>query len=89
MNTYPDDDRSERIRQARQVLAGSDLHTPREAMYARAQDGPISIEQRNYLIFLGALLLLGIVLYALVGLGIASAVFFLLALALFAGWLIF
>ncbi|MBA3337222.1 MAG: hypothetical protein H0T49_06625 [Chloroflexia bacterium] len=89
VNTYPDDDRTERIRQARQVLAGSELRSPREPMSVRAHEGPISIEQRNYLIALGVLLLLAIVIYALAGLGIASAVFFILAIGLIAGWLIF
>jgi hypothetical protein len=45
--------------------------------------------QRNYVIGLAVLLVVGVVLAWIVGLGIATAVFFLLALGLIAAWLIF
>jgi hypothetical protein len=45
--------------------------------------------QRNYLIAVAVLLILGVLLYFVFSFGIASIIFFLLALALLAGWVVF
>jgi hypothetical protein len=49
----------------------------------------LSLLQRNYLITLVVLLLLGVLLAWITGLGIASIVLFVLALGLIASWLVF
>lgn len=50
---------------------------------------PLTLLQRNYLVILALLLIVGAVLVWLTGLGIASLVLFILAVALIGGWLIF
>lgn len=83
-----DEERAARIRQARQVLAGSEIRPPHEPYAFGEPQGFDSIAQR-YLLLVGALALISLLLYAVVGMGPASAVLFLLALALLAGWLVF
>jgi Flp pilus assembly protein TadB len=89
----PDEDRLQRARQARQVIAGSDVRPPASptyaASYAAQTAGMFSPAQRNYLIAVGVLLLLGVLLYVVFSFGIASVIFFLLALTLLAGWVVF
>jgi hypothetical protein len=50
---------------------------------------PLSPLQRNYLVTLVILLLLGVLLAWIIGLGVASIVLFVLALGLIASWLVF
>ena len=50
---------------------------------------PLSSLQRNYLISLVILLILGVVLIQVIGLGVASIVLFIVALGLIASWLVF
>jgi Flp pilus assembly protein TadB len=89
----PDDDRLQRARQARQIIAGSDVRPPSTPVYASSyathDDGMFSQAQRNYLIALGVLLVLGILLSVVFSFGVASVIFFLLALTLLAGWIVF
>jgi Flp pilus assembly protein TadB len=87
MNDLPEEERIARIRSARQVLAG-DAVRPSPDPWG---DGRVTLSplQRNYVIGLAVLLVVGVVLAWIVGLGIATAVFFLLALGLIAAWLIF
>jgi hypothetical protein len=89
----PDDDRLQRSRQARQVIAGSDIRPPSSPTYSPSYAvqpaGMFSPAQRNYLIAVAVLLVLGILLYVVFSFGIASVIFFLLALALLAGWVVF
>ncbi len=89
MNDLPEEERIARIRSARQVLAG-DAVRPSPDPWAGA-DGRVTLSplQRNYVIALVALLVIGVILAWLVSLGAATAVFFLLALGLIAAWLIF
>lgn len=89
MSERPENERVTLIRGARQVLAG-DMVRPSPDPWA-AQNGalPFSPLQRNYLLIVLALLVIGILLVIFTTLGIATIAFFLLALALLAGWLIF
>jgi hypothetical protein len=48
-----------------------------------------TLTQRNYLIAVGVLLVLGVLLNLVFSFSIASIIFFLLALALLAGWIVF
>lgn len=74
---------------ARQVFAGSDLRAPENPLDFGAPDGLIDSTQRTYLIVLFGLLLLAIILFFSFGMGPASPLFFILALCLIAGWLVF
>jgi Flp pilus assembly protein TadB len=89
----PDDDRLQRSRQARQVIAGSDVRPPSSpsygSSYAAPSAGMFSPAQRNYLIAVAVLLVLGLLLYLVFSFGVASIIFFLLAMALLAGWVVF
>lgn len=89
--TSPEQERLARARAARQVIAGSELRPPTSlsSQYATAEEGWLLPPQRTYLIVCGALLLLALAVYFVVGMGVASVIFFLLALTLLAGWLVF
>ena len=93
MKNAPDEDRLQRSRQARQVISGSDVRPPSSPTYgssfAAPAEGMFSPAQRNYLIAVAVLLVLGVLLYAVFSFGVASIIFFLLALALLAGWVVF
>jgi Flp pilus assembly protein TadB len=90
MSNRPDDDRLARARQARQVLSGSEVRPPSTSsnIYAAA-NGLFTSSQRTYLISLGVLIVLGLLLWIVFSMGVASIIFFLLALTLIAGWLVF
>jgi len=90
MSQRQDDDRLARARHARQILSGADVPLPstRSNVYAAA-NGMFTQSQRTYLISLGVLLLLGLLLFFVFSMGVASIIFFLLALTLVAGWLVF
>jgi hypothetical protein len=81
--------RHQRIRQARQVLAGDSLRPSPDPWVVGSDAVPLSPLQRNYLITLVVLLLLGVLLAWITGLGTASIVLFVLALGLIASWLVF
>ncbi len=89
MNTQPEDERLARARRARQVLAGHELRAPEHPLDYGAPEGLIDATQRTYLIVLAGLLLVALLLYVIWGLGPASPILFILALALLAGWLVF
>lgn len=89
MSQDPDSRRRDNIRQARQVLAGDAVRPSPDPWAAHSGAFPFSILQRNYLISLIVLLLLGALLIPIAGLGIASIAFFVLALGMIAGWLVF
>lgn len=96
MKNAPDDDRLQRARQARQVIAGSDVrppasptYSPSSSSYAVQPSGMFSPAQRNYLIAVAVLLVLGVLLYVVFSFGVASVIFFLLALTLLVGWVVF
>jgi hypothetical protein len=93
MKNPPDDDRYQRSRQARQVISGSDVRPPQSPVYAQRyampEPGLFSSTQRSYLIAVAVLLVLGLALYLIFSFGVASILFFLLALTLCAGWVVF
>lgn len=78
-----------RIRQARQVLAGDAIRPSPDPWVMGSDAVPLSSLQRNYLVTLIILLLLGVILAWIIGLGVASIVLFVLALGLVAAWLVF
>jgi Flp pilus assembly protein TadB len=78
-----------RIRQARQVLAGDAIRPSPDPWVLGSDTMPLSSLQRNYLVTLIILLLLGVILTYVIGLGVASIVLFVLALGLIAAWLVF
>lgn len=81
--------RTQRIRQARQVLAGDTVRPSPDPWVVGSDAIPLSPLQRNYLITLVVLLLVGVALAWVTGLGIASIVLFVLAFGLVASWLVF
>lgn len=90
MKQAPDDDRMARARQARQVISGSDIRPPAYSSTSYlADDGWLSPPQKTYLIACGVLLVIALLVTFIFSFGAASVVFFLLALVLLAGWLIF
>lgn len=90
VSTTPENDRAARARQARQVISGADVRPPsRLSSTYLPEDGGLTPPQRTYFIALGVLLILALALYAFFGMGVASVIFFLLALTLIAGWLVF
>jgi len=90
MSTRPDDDRYAKARQARQVISGSAVRPPStpSGVYTSA-DGMFTQSQRTYLIALGVLLVFAVLLWLIFSMSVASVIFFLLALTLIAGWLVF
>lgn len=77
------------LQNARQVLAGDAVRPSPDPWVMNDRTLPLTLLQRNYLIILALLLIVGAVLVWLTGLGIASVVLFILAVALIGGWLIF
>jgi len=78
-----------RIRQARQVLAGDAIRPSPDPWVLGSDAVPLSPLQRNYLVTLIILLLLGVILAYIIGLGVASIVLGVLAFGLIAAWLVF
>lgn len=79
----------ERIRQARQVLAGDAIRPSPDPWVLGSDAVPLSPLQRNYLVTLIVLLLVGVILAWAIGLGAATIALFVLALGLIAAWLVF
>lgn len=77
------------LQNARQVLAGDTVRPSPDPWVMNDRTLPLTLLQRNYLVLLALLLIVGAVLVWLTGLGIASVVLFILAVALIGGWLIF
>lgn len=89
---------SQRVQQAqqvqqaqrgRQVFAGGELRPPEHPLDFGAPEGLVDSTQRTYLIVLFGLLLVALLLFFIWGMGPASPIFFILALSLLAGWLVF
>ena len=92
MKNYPTEDPRTRSSRARQVISGEDLRaqapfSTRSVAYE--EEGPFSSPQWIYLGILVALFALAVIIYLITGGGVASVFFFLLAMALFAGWFVF
>jgi hypothetical protein len=78
-----------RIRASRQVFAGNEVE-PIDDPWARPT-GVLGLTrlQRNYVLLLVALLLVGVMLIPIAGIGVASVPLFFLGVGLLAGWLLF
>lgn len=89
MSQSYDPETIKRIRASRQVFAGSEVE-PLEDPWTRPI-GMLGLTplQRNYLLLLLALLVVGVLLILTVGIGAGSVPLFLLGLGLLAGWLFF
>ncbi len=86
----PDLDRVNRSRQARQILSGAEIRPPtRLSSSYPVSNNVLTQPQLMYAAALGILLMLGLLLWLIFGLGVASIIFFLLALGLLGGWLAF
>src|ERR687896_526207 len=86
----PDPDRVSRSRQARQILSGAEIRPPtRISNSYSVSNNVLTQPQLMYAAALGILLVLGVLLWLIFGLGVASIIFFLLALGLLGGWLAF
>jgi hypothetical protein len=80
---------TERVRHARQILAGESVR-PAQDPWAAAEGGiPLTPLQRNFLIVLGVLLVLGAILAITDLMLVATIPFFLLALGLIAARFVF
>lgn len=84
-----DDQRYARAQRARQVLGGNEVDAPQYPLDLAPSEGLINRTQMLYLIVLAVLLAIAIALYFLTSAAVASPVLFVLALALFLGWIIF
>ncbi|MDQ3540162.1 MAG: hypothetical protein M3440_05695 [Chloroflexota bacterium] len=89
MSDYDDDEQRTRIRQSRQVLAGDSIRPSPDPWVATGGVLGMSPLQRNYLIVLMVLLVLGLIIAYVLGAGVASIILFVLALGLIAAWLVF
>jgi hypothetical protein len=92
MKNRPHDDARTRAARARQVISGEELRSrgsfaTRPVAYE--EESSLSSQQWIYFGILVALLALAVILYLITSGGVASIFFFLLALALFAGWFLF
>jgi hypothetical protein len=86
----PDQRGLQRSRQARQILSGAQIRPPNRALSSYpAPASTFTQPQMLYGAALGILLVLGLLLWLIFGMGVASIIFFLLALGLLGGWLAF
>ena len=81
-----DEERAARIRAARQVLAGNEIEPPDDLFRIGDRAGGLRPAQYVYLAALVGLLVVGLLVWAVVGLTAASVVFFLLSLLLLIAW---
>jgi len=92
MGRSPVDESRAKANRARQVISGEDLRAQSPfstRAVAYEEEGAFSSPQWIYLGILVAILALAVIVYLVSGGGVASIFFFLLALALFAGWFMF
>lgn len=82
------DDRAARVRQARQVLAGSDVTPPLDAAGAGDRYGTAPSGELRYFVAVAALIVVAALVFLVWGGSAASVVMFLLALALLGGWFV-
>lgn len=84
-----DSDRRTRVRRARQILAGDSIRPSPDPWSTSGGILGMSSLQRNYLVVLAVLLILGLLIAYAFGAGVASVILFVLALGLIAAWLVF
>ncbi|HRA46602.1 MAG TPA: hypothetical protein PK819_00870 [Thermomicrobiales bacterium] len=74
----------------RQIISGADVPPPsRTGSGFTASSPALTQPQMTYAAALGVLLIFGVLLWLVFGMGVASIIFFLLALGLLGGWLAF
>jgi hypothetical protein len=84
------DQAKQRSQYSRQILSGSQVRPPaRGTSSYPASHAILTQSQLTYAAALGILLVLGLLLWLIFGMGVASVIFFLLALGLLGGWLAF
>ncbi len=88
MDNPGEEDRAARVRQARQVLAGNEVTPPNDPVGFGDRFAVGGSGEFRYLLVLAALIVVSAAVWALWGMGAASAILFLLALALLAGWFV-
>ena len=88
MDDPRDDDRAARVRQARQVLAGSDLTPPTDPVGFGDRFGGAPSGELRYFLMVAALIVVAALVYLVWGAFPASIVAFLVALLLLAGWFV-
>lgn len=82
------DERAARVRQARQVLAGSEVTPPTDSGGLGNRHAVAASGDLPYLVAIAALIVVAALVYALWGAGPSTIVLFVLALALIAGWFV-
>lgn len=89
--TDPRDDARRRSERARQVISGGDIRSPGygDHTVAYEEESFLSGPQWIYFAILFSLFALTVITYLVFGGGVASVFVFLMALLLFAGWLVF
>ena len=83
-----DEERAARIRQARQVLAGNEIRPPDDPLGFGERFAHGRVRELRYFLALALLVVLAAVVWVAWGMGPASPILFILALALLAGWFI-
>jgi hypothetical protein len=83
-----DEERAARIRQARQVLAGSEIRPPDDAYGFADRFGLGEFNEFRYFVALAVLVLLAALVGVTLGMGWATPILLILALALIAGWFV-
>jgi Flp pilus assembly protein TadB len=90
MQKRPDQETLNRVRQARQVIAGSEVRPPSPFASSYASNaGYMTPSQRTYLFAVGGIFVLALLLWLVFSMSVASIIFFILSLLLIAGWLVF
>ena len=86
----PDQTGSRQPQHPRQIVSGADISPPNRSLGSYPAPTPVLTQpQMLYGAALAVLLVLGLVLWLLFGMGVASIIFFLFALGLLGGWLAF
>ena len=88
MDNPVDEERAARIRQARQVLAGTEIRPPDDPLGLGDRFALGGSRELRYFVVLAALVVIAALVWAAWGMGPASPILFVLALALLAGWFV-
>jgi hypothetical protein len=86
MENPGDQDRAAKIRQARQVLVGTEIPPVNDSVGFGNRVALAGSAELRYLLGLAVMIVVAAAVWAFWGMGPASPILFLLALALLAGW---
>lgn len=78
-----------RPQRVRHVVGGNEIDPQQHPLDLGPSDGIINRTQMTYLVVLAVLLVIALILFVAFSPAVASPVLFVLALALFLGWIIF